>query len=394
MSRRRNSTPTYRFHKQSGQAVCDFYDPLTGVKRTVSLGTFESPESRKEHARICAEVAGGRSGHSSGLSMNELMLAYLNFANGYYVKDGRKTDEIDCIKSVIRVVREVYGHTPVNEFGPVALETVQKRMIQIDWSRKTINKQISRVRRIVRWGVSKQLIPPTALVALQSLEPLKRGRCAAREKAAIVSVPDEIVEKTIPFMRGPVAAMVRLQRLSGMRPCEVVSMRPCDIEFGEASWVYTPRSHKMEHLGRSRRIALGPRCQQILSPYLDRDAEAYLFSPAEAVAELRLSLTNERALRQGGSGGNRKPKALKPKRAARLHYDVDSYRRAIKRACKKAGVEEWAPNQLRHTAATDIRRRFGVESARTILGHSDIATSEIYAERDHEMASRIASEIG
>jgi integrase len=326
--------------------------------------------------------------------MNELMLAYLNFANGYYVKDGRKTDEIDCIKSVIRVVREVYGHTPVNEFGPVALETVQKRMIQIDWSRKTINKQISRVRRIVRWGVSKQLIPPTALVALQSLEPLKRGRCAAREKAAIVSVPDEIVEKTIPFMRGPVAAMVRLQRLSGMRPCEVVSMRPCDIEFGEASWVYTPRSHKMEHLGRSRRIALGPRCQQILSPYLDRDAEAYLFSPAEAVAELRLSLTNERALRQGGSGGNRKPKALKPKRAARLHYDVDSYRRAIKRACKKAGVEEWAPNQLRHTAATDIRRRFGVESARTILGHSDIATSEIYAERDHEMASRIASEIG
>ena len=27
MSRRRNSTPTYRFHKQSGQAVCDFYGP-------------------------------------------------------------------------------------------------------------------------------------------------------------------------------------------------------------------------------------------------------------------------------------------------------------------------------------------------------------------------------
>ena len=50
--------------------------------------------------------------------------------------------------------------------------------------------------------------------------------------------------------------------------------------------------------------------------------------------------------------------------------------------------------QLRHTAATEIRRRFGVESARTILGHSDIATSEIYAERDHEMASRIAAEVG
>jgi integrase len=134
---------------------------------------------------------------------------------------------------------------------------------------------------------------------------------------------------------------------------------------------------------------------RILAPFLnERDPNVYLFSPSEAVAELRLSLANERAMRQGGSGGNRKPKALKPKRAAGEGYDVDSYHRAIKRTCLKAAVEEWAPNQLRHTAATEIRRRFGVESARTILGHSDIATSEIYAKRDHEMASRIASEIG
>jgi integrase len=83
-----------------------------------------------------------------------------------------------------------------------------------------------------------------------------------------------------------------------------------------------------------------------------------------------------------------------PKRVAVEAYDVDSYRRAFERGCKKAGVGVWAPNQLRYTAATEIRRRFGLESARTILGHSDIATSEIYAERDHEMASRIASEIG
>ena len=137
---------------------------------------------------------------------------------------------------------------------------------------------------------------------------------------------------------------------------------------------------------------LGPRCQQILTPFLDRDPEAYLFSDGGG-GRTPFELS-ERALRLGGTGGNRKPKALQPRRAAGESYEVDSYRQAIKRACVQAGVGEWAPNQLRHAAATEIRRRFGVESARTVLGHSDIATSEIYAERDHETASRIACEIG
>jgi hypothetical protein len=35
---------------------------------------------------------------------------------------------------------------------------------------------------------------------------------------------------------------------------------------------------------------------------------------------------------------------------------ISADRRAIKRACVKTKIGEWAPNQLRHTAATEIRR--------------------------------------
>ncbi|NNJ24319.1 hypothetical protein LzC2_03750 [Planctomycetes bacterium LzC2] len=42
----------------------------------------------------------------------------------------------------------------------------------------------------------------------------------------------------------------------------------------------------------------------------------------------------------------------------------------------------WSPNQLRHTRATQLRAKYGIELTRTVLGHSDIATSAIYAERD------------
>lgn len=30
----------------------------------------------------------------------------------------------------------------------------------------------------------------------------------------------------------------------------------------------------------------------------------------------------------------------------------------------------WSPNQLRHTAAIEIRREFGIEAAQNTLGHS------------------------
>ena len=64
------------------------------------------------------------------------------------------------------------------------------------------------------------------------------------------------------------------------------------------------------------------------------------------------------------------------------------------RACDKAGVPEWNPLQLRHTAATLIRSRYGVEAAKVILGHTKVETSQIYAERDLGREEEIMREIG
>jgi integrase len=64
------------------------------------------------------------------------------------------------------------------------------------------------------------------------------------------------------------------------------------------------------------------------------------------------------------------------------------------RACRKAGIPHWHPNQLRHTAATKIRQRYGLEAARQILGHRSTATTEIYAEADLGRVVFIMAEIG
>ena len=80
--------------------------------------------------------------------------------------------------------------------------------------------------------------------------------------------------------------------------------------------------------------------------------------------------------------------------AAGQCYTVDSYRRAITRACKQAGVAPWAPNRLRHARATEIRRSYGLEAAQVVLGHSSANVTQVYAERDLARAIDVARETG
>ena len=66
----------------------------------------------------------------------------------------------------------------------------------------------------------------------------------------------------------------------------------------------------------------------------------------------------------------------------------------ILKEAEEMGIEKpvllphWHPNQLRHTAATEIRRQFGLEAAQVIFGHAKADVTQIYAERDTEKASR------
>ena len=41
-----------------------------------------------------------------------------------------------------------------------------------------------------------------------------------------------------------------------------------------------------------------------------------------------------------------------------------------------------------------VRKAFGLEAAKAVLGHTDTKITEIYAERDLELARRVMREIG
>jgi len=57
-------------------------------------------------------------------------------------------------------------------------------------------------------------------------------------------------------------------------------------------------------------------------------------------------------------------------------------------------AHRWHPHQLHHNAATELRKEFGIEAARIILGHHSTAVTEIYAEKDEQEAIRTIMKVG
>jgi integrase len=188
--------------------------------------------------------------------------------------------------------------------------------------------------------------------------------------------------------------MIELQRLTGMRSGEVVVMQACNIDMTGVVWIYRPAAHKNRWRGHERCIYLGPKAQQIIRRYLKPNIEAPLFSPADAVVAKMDERRRNRVtpLTCGNRPGtNRK---ANPKRKPGDRYDIAAYRRAISRGCKNADVPHWHPHQLRHNHATTLRKLYGLEVARILLGHKTAAVTEIYAEADQQKAVEIAAKIG
>ena len=366
--------PKYRCHKGSGQAIVQ----INGKR--IYLGKHGSAKSKERYRQLIAEfLSKGRvatdSEASSSPTINELILAYFKFAKTYYVKNGRPTDELGGIRAVMKVLRRMYGHSVATEFGPKAFKLVRDSLIREGLSRKYINDSMGRIRRMFRWASNEEMVPVTVFQALAAIPGLKKGRSEARETEPILPVSDVDVEAVLPHLPDVVADMVRFQRYTGCRPQEVCFVRPVDIDRSSDIWVYRPENHKNEHRERSRVIFIGPRAQVVLTPYLDRAEAAYCFSPRES----------EAARRPSNSG-----KLVR----FRDCYDRHSYRRAVHRACKRAAVNVWTPNQLRHSAATELRKQFGLEAAQIVLGHSRADVTQIYAERDEERARQAMRHLG
>ncbi len=398
--------PKYRLQKTSGQAV------VTLCGKTYYLGPHGTKTSKAEYDRLVMEwLAAGRRlpdrDPEAGFTIDELILAFWEHAERHYRKNGEPTSELSCFKSAVGPVRKLYGHTQAANFGPLCLKACRQMMIESGWERESINKHVGRIKRMFRWAAENELIDASICQALDTVAGLQKGRSKAVETEDVKPVAAAVVDAVRPFVSRQVWAMIELQRLTAMRSGEAVIMRGADITMTGNVWIYVPESHKTEHHGRGREIYLGPKAQAVIKPFLATDLSKYLFSPADAELE-RLGESRKR------SGGRQPGK----------RYTVDSYRKAIVRACEKAfdmpadlrkipstlpeeeierrrqlasewrEVNCWFPHQLRHSAATYARKHADLDAARIICGHAKENVTEIYAAIDRRKAMEFMEQHG
>ncbi len=360
--------PRYRLHKATGQAV------VTLNGRDHYLGKHKTKASKTAYERLIAEwLAAGRQmpADSTTLSVNEALVQYWRFATQHYRKlDGTPTTEQSIIKTALRPLKRLYGSTQAAKFGPLALQTVRQQFIEAGISRGVTNAYTNRIKRVFRWAVEKELVPPSVDHGLRAVAGLKRGRSDAHETEPVRPVPEAFVDAVLPHVPAAVAAMIDVQRLTACRPGEVCAMRACDIDMSGRIWIYRPADHKTAWRGREKEIYIGPKAQEIIRPFLKPDLQAYLFAPRDKEA----------------SGTGRWSK--------KACYGNISYWRVIHDACIVGGVPPWSPNRLRHNAATRLRKEYGIELTRIILGHALLNTAQIYAEADRTQAIEVIAKIG
>ncbi len=290
-----------------------------------------------------------------------------------------------------------YDDLPVSQFGPLRLKAVREAMIKATGkhgkplSRGYINDLIGRIVRMFRWGVENEIVEPSIHEALKAVSGLRIGRTTAPDHDPIEPVDDAILEATIAKCSPTVAAMIRIQQLTGMRPGEVCQLTPGMIDRSGDVWVAKFKKHKTAWKNKRRQVCFGPQAQKILLPFMLRPDDQPLFSPADS-EKWRLEQRHAARVTKEGYGNCRSANA---KRQAGSCYDTNSYRKAIWYAIAKAfppPTDEseldmwkekyrWSPNQIRHLTATEIRKRFGLEAAQVILGHSHADVTQLYAER-------------
>jgi integrase len=412
-------TPSYRLHKARGYAV------VTIDSKDRYLGAYDSPESWKKYHRLVAEWLAGRAAPAAPtvpapvspappLLVNELILKYWEFVQGYYVKDGRPTSEQDTLRQALRFVRRLYGSSAAVDFSPRSLKAVRQAMIDHPVTRNVrvkdpatgevreetrvlnrglsrgyINKQVGRIKRMFSWAVEEGMLPATVHLALARVAGLRKGKSDAREKLPVRPVHDEHVETVLHLVPPAVRAMIQVQRLCGGRPQDIVEMRPGDIDRSGPIREYRPGRHKTEHRGRERVVFLGPRAQELLKPFLeDLKPDEHVFSPARSETRRLAEIRARRGLPPV------KPSKDRGKWALRDHYDAASYRRGVRRACRKAGIPVWFPLQLRHATGTLIRKSYGLEASQAVLGHAELSVTQVYSEVDLAAARRVMAEIG
>lgn len=386
--------PAYCLHRATDRAFCTVR--VAGKRKVTYFGPFGSEPGLAKYADLLRSmhlsdtlvtqaVATAREsvkGHTpaakpvtepAGVTVQALFNAHQHWAPTHYrLPSGEVSREVANFRDSFTDCLALLGSHPVSELTRADLVAVRQRMIDRKLSRKVINQRVGRIVRVFVWGGDEDrgLVPDSVAAAFSLVKPLKPFRSEAPEKEPVEPVPPDDLQKVIDVSPPVLKAMLTLQLLTGFRPGDIRGLKKGMVKEEDGKWVIDFRlAHKMGYKGKRKVVPIGPQAVQLLKEWLEKASdEQHLFRPEFA------------------------PKSVGRKRLP--HYTKGAYTRAVWYACHRAKVPVFGPNRIRHLAATEIRRQFGLEAAQAVLGHAHFSTTERYASPVSELASKVAEKRG
>ena len=343
MGRKRHALPNRLYHRPSGQ------DRIVWNGRTIYLGKHGSPEAEARYRKVLQAIleTGQPFPAESVVTVAQVAARFMVHTRKSFPVGSR---EPMAYQRAVDLFVERFGSERIDAITPARFVAMRDAWAETN-SVRTVNKHHNMILACFRWAVTAELVPAGVWHALQAVPRLKPRRSPARDPRVVGPVAWEQVEAVRGFVRPQVWAMICVQWHTGMRSGELLAMTPGQV----VDWVYRPKDHKNAWRGHVREIPIGPKCREILGEWIK------------------------------GKGEND---------AIFAGYTSQSYGRAVKRACERAGCGHWHPHQLRHAFATRVRASHGLDAAQAVLGHATARVTEIYAERVGGLAKRVIDDIG
>src|SRR5262249_40515107 len=153
--------------------------------------------------------------------------------------------ELEQFRYSLRPLKELYGAHPAARFTPKCLKEVRQYMAGLGWCRTVVNRRLTRIRTVFSWPVSEELVPLSVAHGRRGVkgQGLRRGDKAIGESEPVQPAFEQDMVAALPYCPRPVAAMLELQWLTGMRSGEVRVMRALDIDQTDPGcWTCRPGS--------------------------------------------------------------------------------------------------------------------------------------------------------
>lgn len=225
---------------------------------------------------------------------------------------------------------------------------IHMKLVQ-EYASSTVARKVAAIKSFFHYLVGREEVPDDPTATLDSPKVGKRTPEALPQDELERLLREPAREQTAKAIRD--RALLEILYATGLRVTEVVSLNVEDVNLASASLrVVRPKDRQ------ERVVPIHERALEPLQVYMERGRIQLLRDPEETA--LFLNQRGERLTRQG------------------LWLIVKQY-------VRQAGIrEEVTPHTLRHTLASHlIDKKANLEYVQEILGHANIATTQMYAQK-------------